>query len=203
MKKRMLLLLTLFTLSHAGGCLLVQSGNLNVTWKAYKTLAKVGVGGSFTSVEYVPIAKEGENFRALLVGSTVSIDATQVDTGNPARDKTLVKMFFKQLVSTTIDGKIVAIQADKHIKGKPYTGVLDIELSFNAKKMTIPMRYTYEKEQFHAQGTIDLFDFSANEALSRLNKSCYALHKGKTWSDVSMAFTTEIKATLCNVKVDK
>jgi hypothetical protein len=65
------------------------------------------------------------------------------------------------------------------------------------------MRYTYEKEQFHAQGTIDLFDFSANEALSRLNKSCYALHKGKTWSDVSMAFTTEIKATLCNVKVDK
>jgi hypothetical protein len=203
MKKTILILFSLFTISHAGGCVLVQSGDMNVTWKAYKTLSKVGVSGVFTAVKYVPMAKEGANFRELLVGSTISIDATQIDTSNLSRDKTLVKMFFKQLISTTIEGKIVAMKADKRVKGKPYTGVLDVELSFNAKKMTIPMVYIYEKEQFKAKGIIDLFDFSAHEALGSINKSCYDLHKGKTWNDVNIAFSTHIKATLCKVEVKK
>jgi hypothetical protein len=203
MKKTIFTLFTLFTLSHAGGCVLVQSGDMNVTWKAYKTLAKVGVGGVFTSVKYTPIAKEGANFRELLVGSTVSIDATQIDTGNPTRDDTLVKMFFKQLKSTTIEGKIVAMKADKRVKGKPYTGVLDVELTFNSKTLTIPMKYTYVKEYFSAEGTLDLFDFAANDALTSINKSCYDLHKGKTWNDVSIGFTTNIKATLCKVDLKK
>jgi hypothetical protein len=203
MKKTILTLFTLFTLSHAGGCVLVQSGDMNVTWKAYKTLAKVGVGGAFTSVKYSPIAKEGANFRELLVGSTVSIDATQIDTGNPTRDDTLVKMFFKQLKSTTIEGKIVAMKADKRVKGKPYTGMLNVELRFNSKILTIPMKYIYVKEHFSAEGTLDLFDFAANDALNSINKSCYDLHKGKTWNDVSIGFEINIKATLCKVDLKK
>jgi len=203
MKKIILALFSIFTLSHAGGCVLVQSGDMNVTWKAYKTLAKVGVDGAFTSVQYVPVAKEGKNFADLLVGSTVSIDATQINTANPTRDETLVKMFFGQLKSTTIEGKIVAMKANKRVKGKPYTGVLDVELSFNTKRMTIPMKYTYEKEHFMAEGILDLFDFSANDALKSINKSCYDLHKGKTWNDVSIMFSTNIKATLCKVEVKK
>ena len=203
MKKTILTLLTLFTFSHAGGCVLVQSGDMNVTWKAYKTLAKVGVGGAFTSVKYTPIAKEGTNFRELLVGSTVSIDATQINTGNPVRDETLVKMFFKQLKSITIEGKIVAMKADNRVKGKPYTGQLDVELSFNSKTLVIPMKYTYVKEHFSAEGTLDLFDFAAKDALTSINKSCYDLHKGKTWNDVSIGFATNIKATLCKVDLKK
>jgi len=203
MKKTILTLLTLFTFSHAGGCVLVQSGDMNVTWKAYKTLAKVGVGGAFTSVKYTPIAKEGANFRELLVGSTVSIDATQINTGNPVRDETLVKMFFKQLKSITIEGKIVAMKADNRVKGKPYTGQLDVELSFNSKTLVIPMKYTYVKEHFSAEGTLDLFDFAAKDALTSINKSCYDLHKGKTWNDVSIGFATNIKATLCKVDLKK
>ena len=204
MKKIIITLLTLFSFSHAsGGCVLVQSGDMNVTWKAYKTLAKVGVGGAFTSVKYVPTAKEGANFRELLVGSTVSIDATQINTGNPARDETLVKMFFQQLKSTTIEGKIIAMKANKRVKGQPYAGVLDVELHLNGKTITIPMKYTYEKERFSAKGTVDLFDFAANDALTSINKSCYDLHKGKTWNDVSIEFATNIKATLCKVEVKK
>ena len=203
MKKTILTLFTLFTLSHAGGCVLVQSGDMNVTWKAYKTLAKVGVAGAFTSVKYVPITKEGANFKELLVGSTVSIDVTQINTNNPTRDETLVKMFFKQLKSTTIEGKIVATKADKRVKGKPYTGMLDVELSFNSKTLTIPMKYIYTKEHFFAEGTLDLFDFAASDALTSINKSCYDLHKGKTWNDVSIMFATNIKATLCKVNLKK
>lgn len=204
MKKIIITLFTLFSFSHAsGGCVLVQSADMNVSWKAYKTLAKVGVAGAFTSVKYVPVAKEGANFRELLVGSTVSIDATQINTGNSTRDETLVKMFFQQLKSTTIEGKIVAMKADKRVKGQPYTGVLNVELHFNSKTMTLPMKYTYEKERFFAKGTLDLFDFAANHALESINKSCYDLHKGKTWNDVSIEFATNIKATLCKVEVKK
>ena len=203
MKKTILTLFTLFTLSHAGGCVLVQSGDMNVTWKAYKTLAKVGVAGAFTSVNYTPIAKEGANFRELLVGSTVSIDATQINTSNPTRDETLVKMFFKQLKSTTIEGEIVAMKADKRAKGKPYTGMLDVALNFNRKTLTLPMKYSYVKEHFSAEGTLDLFDFAVNDALTSINKSCYDLHKGKTWNDVSIMFATNIKATLCKVDLKK
>jgi len=204
MKKIILSLFTIFTFSLAsGGCVLVQSGDMNVTWKAYKTLAKLGVGGAFTSVKYVPVAKEGKNFADLLVGSTVSIDTTQINTGNPTRDETLVKMFFKQLKSTTIDAKIVDMKAAKRVKGKPYTGIVDVTLSMNGKTLTIPMQYHYEKENFKASGTLDLFDFAGSEALASINKSCYDLHKGKTWNDVRIMFSTNIKATLCNVKIKK
>jgi len=204
MKNIILTFFTLFTFSHAsGGCVLVQSGDMNVTWKAYKTLAKVGVGGVFTSVGYMPKAKKGANFRELLVGSTVSIDTTQIETGNAERDETLVKMFFKQLKSTTIEAKILSMKADERVKGKPYAGVLDVMLSMNGKRLTIPMQYRYEKEYFVANGTLDLFDFGANEALLSINKSCYVQHKGKTWNDVNIMFSTHIKATLCKVEVKK
>jgi hypothetical protein len=73
----------------------------------------------------------------------------------------------------------------------------------NEKTLTIPMQYIYNKDKFDAAGTIDLLDFSASDALSFINKSCFDLHKGKTWSDVSISFSTTIEATLCHVKIKK
>ena len=204
MKKILLSLLTLFSVSHAAtGCVLVQSGDMNVTWKAYKTFAKIGVGGQFTAVKYTPIAKEGKNFKALFVGSKVSIDVTKITTGNPERDDTLVRMFFKKLKSSKIEAKIVAIKSDKHVRGKPRTGVMDAMITFNEKTLSIPMKFHYEKGNLMATGTIDLFDFAAKQPLATINKSCYDLHSGKTWNDVSIGFSTTIEATLCNVEIKK
>jgi len=202
MNKIILSVLTFSALTYAGGCVLTQSDDMKVTWKAYKTLAKLGVGGEFTSVNYSANKKEGKNFKELLVGSTVSIDISKVDTKNEGRDKTLVENFFGKLAGKTIEGKIVGIKANKREKGKPYTGTLDVNITMNEKSLQIPMLYIYDKENFKADGTIDLFDFQAESALSNINKSCYDLHKGKTWNDVSISFTTTIKATLCNVKID-
>jgi hypothetical protein len=204
MKKVLLSLFALFSISHAAtGCVLVQSGDMNVTWKAYKTFAKIGVGGQFTAVKYTPIEKEGKNFKALFVGSKVSIDATQINTGNPSRDDTLVRMFFKKLKSSTIEAKIVAIKSDKHVRGKPRTGIMDAMITFNEKTLSIPMKFHYEKGHLTATGTIDLFDFAARQPLATINKSCYDLHSGKTWNDVTIGFSTTIEATLCNVEIKK
>jgi hypothetical protein len=71
----------------------------------------------------------------------------------------------------------------------------------NGKTLLIPMKYRYIKGDFQAIGTIDLFDFEGNSALASINKSCFDLHKGKTWSDVNIAFRTTIKASLCDVKI--
>jgi polyisoprenoid-binding protein YceI len=202
MNKIIFSLLTFSALSYAGGCVLTQSDNIKVTWKAYKTLAKLGVAGEFTAVNYTPHKKEGKNFKELLVGSTVSIDISKIDTKNEGRDKTLVESFFSKLSGKSIEGEIVSIKANKREKGKPYTGTLDLNISMNETSLLIPMNYIYEKENFKAEGIIDLFDFKAESALSSINKSCYELHKGKTWNDVSISFQTTIKATLCDAKLD-
>ncbi len=209
MNKILLSLATLLTMTYATepaptGCVLVQPNTMNVNWKAYKTLGKIGVGGKFTSVTYTPHALEGKNFKALFVGSKVSIDLSKIDTGNPGRDETLVKDFFSAMKGKTIEGEIVDIKrTDKHEKGKPRTGVVSVKLTMNEKTLTIPMKYVYNEGKFDARGTIDLFDFAANDALASINKSCYDLHKGKTWSDVSIGFSTTVDATLCNVEIKK
>jgi len=203
LNKTLLSLSLLFSLSYGGECVLTPSKDMNVSWKAYKTFAKLGVGGQFTSVNYTPNAKKGKNFKELLVGSNVDINVTQIDTKNPKRDKTLVDMFFKKLKSPTIQGKVTAINANKREEGEPYTGTLDVSINMNNKTLTIPMKYHYEKEQFKANGVIDLFDFAAQSALSSINKSCYDLHKGKTWNDVSIEFSTNIKASGCEVETTK
>jgi polyisoprenoid-binding protein YceI len=209
MNKILLSLATILTMTYAtepaaAGCVLVQPNTMNVSWKAYKTLGKIGVGGKFTSVTYTPHALEGKNFKELFVGSKVSIDLSKIDTGNPGRDETLVKDFFSVMKGKTIEGEIVDIKkTDKHEKGKPRTGVVSVKLTMNEKTLTIPMKYIYNEGKFDASGTIDLFDFAANDALASINKSCFDLHKGKTWSDVSIGFSTTVEATLCNVEIKK
>jgi len=203
MRKTLFSLITLASLLSAdGGCVLVQSNDMNVTWKAYKTFAKLGVGGQFTGVSYTANKKEGKNFKSLLVGSKVSIDVSKIDTKNKGRDKTLVENFFGKLKGKTIDGVVVDIKADEKVNGKSvYHGSIDVNITMNGQTVKIPMRYNYKNEIFTAKGTIDLFDFSANDALKSINKSCFALHKGKTWNDVSIEFSTSIKATLCDIKI--
>ncbi len=204
MRKILLLTALLYSLSFgASGCLLTQQKSVDVTWKAYKTFAKIGVGGEFTSVKYTPAAVEGRNFKELFVGSTVKIDKSKISTGNPARDETIVKMFFDKLEGETIEAKIVDIKSlSKHKKGEAKKGIVTVEISMNGKKLPIPMNYTYKDGEFRAEGTIDLFDFGAQKALGSINRSCYDLHKGKTWNDVTIGFNTKITASLCDIKRD-
>jgi len=195
------LLVTGSILSAKSGCVLVQDGKLDVIWKAYKTPEKIGVKGKLTAVEYLPHQKEGKNFNELFVGSKVIIDTTKVDSGNTVRDEKLVKFFFTQMNEPKITGEILSIKADPHTKGKPRTGKMEVAFTMNGKTVNTVLDYHYEDEIFKAQGNIDLLDFSAGKALTSINKACYDLHKGKTWSDVSIGFVTHVKATLCHVDV--
>ncbi len=189
------------TTTSKTGCVLSQTGKVTVGWKAYKTPAKIGVGGTFDKVIYTPAKKEGKNFREILVGATLKIETNSVNSNNEGRDKKLINAFFALLSSDTITAKVVDIQAKSKVTGKPKTGTIMIEITMNNITKTVPMQYSYNKGIMQADGFIDLFDFQASKALSSINKACFALHKAKTWNDVSISFTMQIKADLCNVSI--
>ncbi|MCK9472492.1 YceI family protein [Sulfurimonas sp.] len=186
--------------SQKAGCELSQVGAVEVSWTGYKTEKKVGVGGSFDNVLYTPVAKSGENFRSILVGSSVVVDTSTVNSKHSERDEKLVKFFFGMMSAKNINAKIVDIKADKKVKDAPRTGVVEVEIEMNGIKKIVPMAYSFSDGVFEAKGDIDILDFSASKALSSINKACYDLHEGKTWSDVAISFKTKIEALLCNVK---
>jgi len=205
MIKLFLSLFLIATLSSAeemgtkkGSCILSQDGSVSVSWMAYKTPAKAGVGGMFDSVKYKAIAPEGNNFREILVGSSVVIDTSSVNSNHKSRDATLVKFFFKQMNDSKIKAKIVDIKSDKRMRGKPKTGVMSVDVTMNGVTKKVPMSYVFDNGDLSASGHIDILDFSASKALSSINKACYDLHDGKTWSDVAIGFSTKIKFALCN-----
>ncbi|MEA3434297.1 MAG: YceI family protein [Campylobacterota bacterium] len=203
MKKILLSLGALLSIAHSEGCLLVQDNTMNVKWDAYKTDSRITVHGKFTDVTYTPKALEGKSFKELLVGSKVNMDGIKIDTEIISRDETIVEFFFNKLTTAKIEGIITDIKADERIKGKPRTGIVTVEITFNGKSKAIPMNYNYYKEDFSATGSMNLADFSALDALASIDKSCHDLYKGKIWSDVTIKFNTKIKATLCDVEIKK
>lgn len=183
-----------------GSCILSQDGPISVNWKAYKTPSKVGVSGVFDSVKYTAIAPKGNNFREIFVGSSIVIDTASVNSKNSGRDVKLVKFFFEKMSSRNIMAKIIDIKSDKRVRGKPKTGVMSVAVTMNGVTRNVPMSYIFNKGDLRASGNIDLLDFSASTALNAINKACFDLHKGKTWSDVTIGFQTNIKFELCNTK---
>jgi hypothetical protein len=138
-----------------------------------------------------------------LVGSSVVIDSSSVNSKHEDRDSKLANFFFGLMSDKNINAKILDIKADKRVKDAPRTGQLNVEIEMNGVKKITPMTYSFSDGIFEAKGSIDLLEFSANEALAGINKACYDLHEGKTWSDVGIGFKTKIEATLCQVKAIK
>ncbi len=199
----MILSLSLFanTTTPKTGCVLSQTGDIIVGWTAYKTPSKKGVSGIFDTTTYTPANKEGKNFKEILVGSTLSIKTDSINSKNEGRDKKLVEQFFKLFSTDNINAKITDIQAKSKETGKPKTGTIMIDINMNGITKNIPMDYTYQKGTMHAKGYIDILDFQGSKALASINKACFDLHQGKTWSDVAITFEMQIKADLCNVAI--
>jgi len=161
-----------------------QTNKANVTWTAFKTLAKVGVSGDFTDIKYTSGKQEGNTLSSIMVGSKIMIDSTKIDTKNIARDATISEMFFRKLAKPTIGGEIISLDEVKSI--------MKIKLSMGGVTKEIPMAYTLKNDVFRATGTIDMLDFGGLKALRSISKSCYDLHEGKTWNDVDILFSTTV-----------
>ena len=198
MKKIALSLILAFGFAQAS-CTFAQPTDVDVTFKAFKTPLKLGVGGHFTKVNYSSSVKSAEDLNTLVAGSTVTIEVASVDSNNKGRDEKLLNDFFKQMAGPDIKAKIVSLVKNKDARK---TGVATVSVTMNGVTREVPMKYSFSGGKLSADGVIDLLDFNASKALQAINKSCFDLHKGKTWSDVNIGFTMVIKAT-CNVPVVK
>ncbi len=189
MKKIILSLLTAASLLSADASF-APEGTLTVNWKAFKTPAKIGVGGTFDKVALTTTAKTAPKLETLLVGASAQIDTTTVNSKNEGRDKKLVAAFFQLMSADKITAKIIDAKAKTATEGS-----LNAKISMNGITKTVPMHYSYANSSIQADGVIDLFDFNASKSLSSITKACYALHKGKTWNDVTISFKMPLKET--------
>lgn len=179
--KKIMCATVLLTLSAFADCT-YQSDSTKVTWKAFKTYEKIGVGGSFDHVVVQP--KSASNIEALLVGSNVKIDTASINSGNPGRDATLVNSFFKSQNINTITAKIISTKDSKALT----------DITMNNVTKTIPLPYTVQEGKITAKGTIDLGDFTMLPSVQSINKACLGLHAGKTWQDVEIGFEIPTKS---------
>ncbi|ADN08705.1 YceI family protein [Sulfurimonas autotrophica] len=174
MKKVILILLTLATIVFANECR-YDAKTLHVTWEAYKTPLKIGVGGTFDNISIK--AADTKSEKSFLKTSTVIIDTSSINSKNKGRDAKLVKYFFAVQGVKNITAKVVSL-SDK---------IINIDITMNGVTKNIPMKLN-TSDKIEAQGYIDLADFNMLPSLAGINKACFSKHKGKTWQDVTIKF---------------
>ncbi len=184
------LLAILSSSAFADSC--YRSDTPKVAWTAFKTPEKIGVHGTFTQIEYRQNVDEATSIAGLLENARIGIDARTVDSGNKGRDKKLVTFFFGKMRSFEITGKVLSVQPKNDTQG---TMVVSFTMNGHTQKATMP--YRLEKDTLVATATLDLGGFGALDAVASLNKACYALHKGKTWSDVDIRFELPVTKDAC------
>ncbi len=185
MNKIVLVLLATVSLLNAE-CIVEMSSPVKVEWTAYKTPKKIGVDGGFLATTYRG-KTEAEDLKSLLLKSRVMLEVNNVDTKDPFRDAKLAQFFFNMMQGAVIDVDITSM------KGDDRSGTLVINVYMNNRSIDVPLVYAVKEGKFRAKGVLNLADFNALEALKMLTLNCYAPHEGKTWEDVAVGFSFDLK----------
>ena len=162
----------------------LDKNSIVIGWSAFKTPEKVGVKGSFNGAS-VSIYNKANSLEELLVGSMAVIDTRFLTTSNSKRDETIFDNFFSFLNPIPM---IKASITDVDTKDL----ILYLNVTMNGKTKNIPMKFKVLNGYFQAIGNIDIKDFALSTALDTLNKACFDLHKGVTWSEVEIALEVKI-----------
>lgn len=153
------------------------------SFTAYKTTDKIGVGGTFKTVN---ITKSNTGTTALeaLNGTEFSIPVSSLFTndGTGTRDPKILEFFFGVMKNTELISGTLKTDGDKS----------SLEVTLNGETTTVPL--TTEKladNKYTFTGIMNLEDWNALDAVASINKACEALHTGadgvsKTWSEVEI-----------------
>lgn len=153
----------------------INQNKTKITWTAFKTPKKIGVQGEFKNFSIK--SQEAKTIPDVIRNSQFSIDTSSVNTGNSLRDKKIVRYFFtRKNQPLRISGKVLTLNDENKT-----TSVL---LKMNDVEKSVVMRNKIEGDHVSLKGNIDVLDFLLANELKAINKACYDLHEGKTWSDV-------------------
>ncbi len=178
--KTLMTLLLLLTSSQVFPCILTaDKGNINLEWIAFKTPKKAPVKARFKDLG-IAEKIQGKDLESFLTGIEFNIDTTSTSTRNTARDANIVRHFFQKFVGKMeIKGKTLKFEKDR----------LKVAITMNQVTKIVDLGVTKKGKKIQAKGTIDVLDFKLSSALASINKACFDLHQGKTWSDVDVILT--------------
>lgn len=163
----------------------MSKDDLNLTWTAFKTPKKVGVSGTFNELGLEKDSLSAKSFSGLLGGVKFAISTKTVATKDSGRDQKIATFFFKEAPS--IKGAILEASDTSLLVG----------IEMNGVKKEVPMKVKLQDESFVATGSMDVLEFGMSENLKSLNKACFELHEGKTWSDVDLKLSGKL-TKICN-----
>lgn len=194
MKKIILIIYFFISLVNASdikkfnNCKFIKSGNMEVGFEGYKTNFKAGVTVQFNDIVYNPGSVNAKKLSEFLLGSNVIINIKSLRTSVNLIGENLVNFFFKLLNDDQISAKILNVKPINLNRGN-----LSVEITMNKITKNVDMSYAERENKIFALGSINLVDFNASEALASLNKACFDMHLGKTWSDVNINFKIPIE----------
>lgn len=171
----------------------IDTESVSLKWTAYKTTAKLGVGGEFGKINIKDYSL-ADSPEGAIDEVTFSVPVSSLFTGNTDRDYKLINLFFGVMDQTEfLTGTFHALEGDA-TQGK---GVMD--LTMNSKTCDLPYDYVIKNDSMFISTTLNINEWNGEKALESINKACYDLHKGddgisKTWEEV------DIKASVALIK---
>ena len=158
------------------------------TWTAFKFSNRMGVSGTFDSIQFKPSVKRG-TVKDLFKNATFSIQTASINSNLDLRDKRIISYFFSRIEATTISGTFLEVNATN--------GKLAITIGENSN--TCNFNYCILENIFILNTSIDLTAWHAEAGIKSLNKICKIEHTGtdgisKLWNDVAITVKIELNS---------
>lgn len=154
-------------------------------WTAFKTSARIPVGGTFDEFE-VTTGKESGSVTDILNGLTFNILVASSNSAEEDRDGKIAKYFYGTMLGTDkITGAITGFD------GNDSAGKVKIKIIMNEVGSEVEGSYVMEGDKLILTAQLNLADWKAEKALKSLNDVCSDLHKGddgisKLWPKVDV-----------------
>lgn len=178
------------TSEEAKGCFYSYNHTSSVLeWTAFKFTEKTGVKGTFNEIIVESAQASSDEPLNVLKGLKFKIPTSSVETQNEERNGKIAGIFFKTLLTDTIQGSLKSIDSKK--------GTATIVLEMNGNTKDVPGKCSLKKGFFSFTSSIDVNDWNGSAAIKSLNTACKDLHTGTDgksvlWSTVDLSFTTEL-----------
>ncbi len=154
-----------------------------LNWTAYKTNAKVAVGGTFNEVTFT--AGEAESASEAIESIEFVINTGSVESNNEDRNAKIAEHFFGTINAPEITGNVKSYDAENQ--------KAVVVISMAGISMDVEGTMTMEENDFTFDAVIDVASWNGMAGITALNTVCKDLHTGedgvsKLWSEVAINF---------------
>lgn len=162
----------------------LNTDSYELKFTAYKTTARVPVGGTFNEVTFT--AGESEDMEGAITSIAFEINTSSVETNDESRNAKISEHFFQTINTPTITGNVKSIDAE--------AGSAVVTFAMNGMSVDVPGSFTMEGENFTFEAEINVGKWNALSGIEALNTVCEDLHTGedgvsKLWDVVNVSFS--------------